>query len=818
MSVLFQSSNAYAVVANPSATAKVSFTFDDGLESSLTQAAPVLATYGYKGTVYATTGCINSVNTCLADEGARYMTWAQLSQLANTYGWEVGGHSVTHPLMTGISASQLETEAAQSKIDLLSHGFNPTSFATPYGDYNDKVLAAIGKYYTSHRGFADTGYNAWPYDNYILRVQQVQAGVSLDTVKGYIDTAKANNTWLILVFHDIQPTASSDPDDYEYATADLASIASYVNASGITVSTVGDSMVTSTNNLLPNYGFTHGLADGWNTQTLSNVSVDSLGNGNIDTPNESIKMTASTQDIYLFSPQVAINPNETYIIKAFLNVTNTFATGEVALYVDEYDAGGSWISGQYKDAVRASYDKELSTAYTPTSSTVASASLQVIVTANSGITAYVDNVRWFSTSAGTPPVIPVDPNTNNLLQNSEFNSGITLGWATNNTTAITLDTASNGAPTGITNSIKLTPSATNNYLFSPKVSVSSLQTYTIKSFLKINAIASGEIAYYVDEYGVGGNWISGQYKLAKKAAGTTNTSFAYTPSSNNVTSASLQIIVVANSGITAYIDAVEWLSATIPAPMVAPVNVALPVISGIAQESSVLSATSGTWNNNPSSIIYQWQSCVASVCTTIATATASTYITTATDITKTIRVSVTATNNAGNTTVYSAESALITAAPAPTPLTNLVPNGTFDNGLGDGWVSGDATNISINNAGNGSPANVTNSISIKASSTNTHLFSPHVVVDGAKTYTLTSYVRLLQITSGEVGFYIDEYDASGNWISGQYKTGIETVGSSDISFVYTPSSSNVKSASLQIILVGNSNIQGYVDDIRWFLN
>ena len=72
------------------------------------------------------------------------------------------------------------------------------------------------------------------------------------------------------------------------------------------------------------------------------------------------------------------------------------------------------------------------------------------------------------------------------------------------------------------------------------------------------------------------------------------------------------------------------------------------------------------------------------------------------------------------------------------------------------------------------------------------------------------------MSSGEVGFYIDEYDAAGNWISGQYKGGARSLGAGDISFSYTPTSANVAKSSLQIILVGNSGITGYVDDVRWY--
>jgi hypothetical protein len=70
---------------------------------------------------------------------------------------------------------------------------------------------------------------------------------------------------------------------------------------------------------------------------------------------------------------------------------------------------------------------------------------------------------------------------------------------------------------------------------------------------------------------------------------------------------------------------------------------------------------------------------------------------------------------------------------------------------------------------------------------------------------------------GEVGFFIDEYDSAGNWISGQYKTGVRGVSSGDVNFTYKPSSTNVASASLQVIVTANSSISAYYDDVRWYV-
>src|SRR3954465_1579657 len=80
--VLATPMSAAAAVTNATPTAKVSFTFDDGLQSAYTQAAPTLAKYGLSGTNYVITGCVGMAtapNTCHANTAAKYMTWAQIT-------------------------------------------------------------------------------------------------------------------------------------------------------------------------------------------------------------------------------------------------------------------------------------------------------------------------------------------------------------------------------------------------------------------------------------------------------------------------------------------------------------------------------------------------------------------------------------------------------------------------------------------------------------------------------------------------------------------------------------------------------------------
>ncbi len=551
------SAKASAAVNNPAPAGKVSFTFDDGYTSTLTQAATTLAKYGIKGTNYISTGCIGMTtapNSCQANTDATYMSWAQVAQLKTTYGWEIGSHTVNHRYMATsdpeeqpavLTPAQVTQQLTQSKADLAAHGINATAYASPYGDYNANTLAQIAKYYESQRGFADLGYNNWPNSDYLLRVQQVQGSVSVATIKGYINAAKANNQWLILVFHNIKTTASTVNDDYEYSTAKLDQIAAYAKSVAIPTPTISEAIVRGDTNLMTNSSFNSGLT-GWTTDNASAFTADSSTNGSYPDATRSIKITANAQNAHLFSPQVPVSFGSNYLLKNYSNITKlTF--GEVGYYIDEYDANGAWVSGQYKATQRAAWADQINFGYSPSNNRVTNARLQLIVPANSGVTGFFDNSQWFSTAGVVTP-----PQTTNLLTNGNFEAGFT-GWRTDASTNIRLDSASNGSPANPLNSAFLSSTTNNAHLFSSIVNVEN-KAYTLSSYLNIKQRTSGEIGYYIDEYDANGNWISGQWKKAVTTLGVSNVSINYTPSSTNVKKSSVQVIVTANSGIVAYFD------------------------------------------------------------------------------------------------------------------------------------------------------------------------------------------------------------------------------------------------------------------------
>ena len=111
-------------------------------------------------------------------------------------------------------------------------------------------------------------------------------------------------------------------------------------------------------------------------------------------------------------------------------------------------------------------------------------------------------------------------------------------------------------------------------------------------------------------------------------------------------------------------------------PPSAPVNTALPVISGTPAQGTTLSTTTGSWTGSPISYAYQWQDCGTngSGCTAISGATASTYKLAASDVGHTIRSVVTATSAGGSTPATSNPTAPVSASrPPPVPPTNTAP-------------------------------------------------------------------------------------------------------------------------------------------------
>ncbi len=129
-----------------------------------------------------------------------------------------------------------------------------------------------------------------------------------------------------------------------------------------------------------------------------------------------------------------------------------------------------------------------------------------------------------------------------------------------------------------------------------------------------------------------------------------------------MTQARVRVLVVAGlAGAIAIAAPLALADAATP-----PANTAKPALSGVAMDGQTLTTTSGSWSGtSPFAFTYQWQRCdpVTWACTTVAGASASSYVLTSADVGFKLVSAVTASNGAGQATAKSYGSAVV--APAP---------------------------------------------------------------------------------------------------------------------------------------------------------
>jgi peptidoglycan/xylan/chitin deacetylase (PgdA/CDA1 family) len=109
----------------------VAITFDDGCETDLTGAAPILTENGCHATFYVTAGFL---------EKPGYLSAAQLRQLSSS-GFEIGCHSMTHPYLNDLGPAELQREVldARSKLEDMI-GKKVEHFSCPGGRYDERTL------------------------------------------------------------------------------------------------------------------------------------------------------------------------------------------------------------------------------------------------------------------------------------------------------------------------------------------------------------------------------------------------------------------------------------------------------------------------------------------------------------------------------------------------------------------------------------------------------------------------------------------------------------------------------------------------------
>ncbi|MGN5170584.1 polysaccharide deacetylase family protein [Aeromonas sp. 102P] len=119
-------------------------TADDGYQDNLTRMLPLLEKYGYKAVVYVVTGegynRWDVEHPTNPDTKVSLMSGEQVKALAASGHVEIGGHTLTHPRLSQLTAEQQVHEIQENKRQLEALLGHPLlSFAYPYGDINDSA-------------------------------------------------------------------------------------------------------------------------------------------------------------------------------------------------------------------------------------------------------------------------------------------------------------------------------------------------------------------------------------------------------------------------------------------------------------------------------------------------------------------------------------------------------------------------------------------------------------------------------------------------------------------------------------------------------
>ncbi|MBI4698012.1 MAG: polysaccharide deacetylase family protein [Nitrospirae bacterium] len=122
--------------ADPLPPRTVLITFDDGFADNYERGFKLLDAYGMRGTFFIVSGKTGAPDRLSA---------AQAGEMASS-GMEIGAHTRTHARLPELDAARIGEEVTGSKKDIEDMlGLPVTSFAYPYGLFNDTCVEAVRK-------------------------------------------------------------------------------------------------------------------------------------------------------------------------------------------------------------------------------------------------------------------------------------------------------------------------------------------------------------------------------------------------------------------------------------------------------------------------------------------------------------------------------------------------------------------------------------------------------------------------------------------------------------------------------------------------
>jgi len=211
----------------------VSLTFDDG-DADNYSARSALAENNLRATFYVVSGLTNSNG---------YMTDDQLRDLYND-GNEIGGHTLSHVNLADVRGEELQREVCQDRANLTAYGFEITSFAYPFGHYDDEAKQVVMECgYGNARGVSDGPEVFPPLNGYGLRAMPyIVSDTRFAKMVRYItEVENDGGGWAIFVFHHVCDGCDQYAINLEVFTK-FAQWLGEQQSNGLVVKTVGEVM------------------------------------------------------------------------------------------------------------------------------------------------------------------------------------------------------------------------------------------------------------------------------------------------------------------------------------------------------------------------------------------------------------------------------------------------------------------------------------------------------------------------------------------------------------------------------------------------
>lgn len=216
----------------------LSLSFDDIPRSAWTEAGPILAEHGVRGTYYVCGGLSGGRNLDLPQFEVEDL------QAIHAAGHEIGCHTYEHVSTLTLSPAELDASLARNAawVSERLDGYEMQTFAYPFGDCALNAKAVIDQRFLCGRGVRD-GLNAGRADRNLLQA----IGLESRRLPGYdleklVSDAAASKGWLIAYGHDV----SDAPTPYGCRPDDLDRLIRLAKAAGLDIQPVAAAWTSAT--------------------------------------------------------------------------------------------------------------------------------------------------------------------------------------------------------------------------------------------------------------------------------------------------------------------------------------------------------------------------------------------------------------------------------------------------------------------------------------------------------------------------------------------------------------------------------------------